>query len=366
MARSTPPQPDELELSVFGRGIGESIVLHVGDDRWIVVDSCLADDSETPAALEYFEDIGIKVSTNVVLVAASHWHDDHIRGLAGLLREASHAKFACSMALRSPEFFTLVKGREQLSFVETTTGIDEFYDILEILQDRSSSRYAVGPSQWGAAGSCVYRQEEPLRVCLTCVSPSSQSVTDGMGSIANRLMKPGGSMGKRFPNASPNEQSMAILVESQCEHALLGADLEVGRDYLRGWRAVVNSKHILPSSRSGLYKVPHHGSPNAHHDAVWDELLKDSPLAVVTAFKSGRRARPAKEDVVRLRVRSSRVYCTSSLEDKKPPRRRGIDGMIESSVRSRRLSSGRLGQVRVRCRSGEAPVVELFGDARRL
>jgi hypothetical protein len=36
----TAPAPDEVEISVFGRGFGEAICIHV-DGEWIVVDSCL-------------------------------------------------------------------------------------------------------------------------------------------------------------------------------------------------------------------------------------------------------------------------------------------------------------------------------------
>lgn len=40
-AVATPPVADELEVSVFGPGVGESVVVHLGHGDWMVVDSCL-------------------------------------------------------------------------------------------------------------------------------------------------------------------------------------------------------------------------------------------------------------------------------------------------------------------------------------
>ena len=33
-----PPAPDELEVSLFGRGVGECAVVHLGSGEWLVVD----------------------------------------------------------------------------------------------------------------------------------------------------------------------------------------------------------------------------------------------------------------------------------------------------------------------------------------
>ncbi|PXF57856.1 MAG: hypothetical protein C4B58_08625 [Deltaproteobacteria bacterium] len=35
------PSPDELEISLFGPGRGECVVAHLGNNDWLVVDSCL-------------------------------------------------------------------------------------------------------------------------------------------------------------------------------------------------------------------------------------------------------------------------------------------------------------------------------------
>ena len=46
-----PPSPDELEISLFGPGRGECVVVHLGNNDWLVVDSCLDNTSSQPVAL---------------------------------------------------------------------------------------------------------------------------------------------------------------------------------------------------------------------------------------------------------------------------------------------------------------------------
>ena len=77
------PSDDELEVSVFGPGIGECIVVHLGRHEWIIVDSCCDTDNE-PAATKYLKEIGIDTASEVKLIVASHWYDDHIRGKGGI------------------------------------------------------------------------------------------------------------------------------------------------------------------------------------------------------------------------------------------------------------------------------------------
>jgi glyoxylase-like metal-dependent hydrolase (beta-lactamase superfamily II) len=98
------PNPQEIEVSFFGPGFGESVVIHAGNDEWIVIDSCIDSDSGQPAALVYFNQIGVDPSKAVRLVLATHWHDDHIGGMAELIRQCATAEFACSAAVTRNEF----------------------------------------------------------------------------------------------------------------------------------------------------------------------------------------------------------------------------------------------------------------------
>ena len=72
--RARPPQADELELSLFGSGCGECVVVHLGANEWMIVDSCIHENGE-PVSIAYLKEMGIDVGRQVPIVVASHWHD---------------------------------------------------------------------------------------------------------------------------------------------------------------------------------------------------------------------------------------------------------------------------------------------------
>lgn len=76
-----PPASQEMEVSIFGPGFGECVVLHFGNNDWGVVDSCLHPASRLPTALHYLEALKVDVSQSVRFVTATHWHDDHMHGI---------------------------------------------------------------------------------------------------------------------------------------------------------------------------------------------------------------------------------------------------------------------------------------------
>jgi len=57
-----PPAVDELEVSVFGPGVGECVLVHFGEGEWMVVDSCLDRATSRPAALDYLTELGVDVA----------------------------------------------------------------------------------------------------------------------------------------------------------------------------------------------------------------------------------------------------------------------------------------------------------------
>src|SRR4051812_22448018 len=98
-----PPSPTELEVSLFGPGVGESIVIHLADDRWIVVDSCRDKDSSC-VPLTYLQSLGVALDAAVTDVVATHAHDDHIRGISQLLEAATGATLSVPSAATRYEF----------------------------------------------------------------------------------------------------------------------------------------------------------------------------------------------------------------------------------------------------------------------
>ena len=63
--------------------------------------------------LTYLRQLHIDPATAVRQVIATHWHDDHIRGMGRVVAACEAAEFVCSAALRQDEFLTLVAAYRQ-------------------------------------------------------------------------------------------------------------------------------------------------------------------------------------------------------------------------------------------------------------
>ena len=53
---SIAPQRDQIEVSLFGPGYGECVLLYIGDGNWVIVDSCF-DEHQEPVALAYLRNL---------------------------------------------------------------------------------------------------------------------------------------------------------------------------------------------------------------------------------------------------------------------------------------------------------------------
>lgn len=364
MTWTTPPDPDELELSLFGPGIGESVVVHLGHGNWIIVDSCL-DENARPVALGYLEAIGIDASRDVKLAVVTHWRDDHLRGIAQIVRDAESAEFTCSAGLRCPELFTLIGAHEQIRPVDENYGLDEFARVLEILSSRVSGRRPPSRHRWAAADMTLFSRQVPCDMRVTSLSPSASTITDSLHRVVRAILRPGQPI-RRIPPIEPNDLSVVLRLEVRHHGFLLGADLERGPDERRGWRAIVNSR---PKASSQAYKVAHHGSEDADFDGIWSDLLVANCHVLITPYARGRVPRPAEADIARMKSRTPNAYCTSWPVAKSPPHRMGVDSTMNEIAKTRRVIAKKPGHIRLRVPIDAAPSsasIELFNGALRI
>jgi beta-lactamase superfamily II metal-dependent hydrolase len=283
-----------------------SVSQRLGHGDWAIVDSCLSSTSRQPIAIEYLKHLGVNPATAVRLVVASHFHDDHIRGLNAIVEVSPNAKFVCSAALGVDEFFQLVEANSQVGTRESTT--QEFDGVLNLLDARARLHArAVGPD-YGLHGTILFERAGLVDSQVRAVSPSSTTVTAAHLRLAS-LLPSVASAKKPIADIGANELSLAIWLRVGKVSAILAADLERGRPG-EGWQAVVESA-VRPLGEAAVFKVAHHGSPNARHEDVWTKMLELAPVAVVTAYARGVRKRPAKADLDWLQERTSRLYVTS-------------------------------------------------------
>lgn len=85
------PNSNEFLIVVLGGpSEGESIVVHLGDNRWMIIDSGKV--GNDVMAVKYFVDNGIPFE-NVDIIVCTHWHADHVYGIGDILTKCENAKF---------------------------------------------------------------------------------------------------------------------------------------------------------------------------------------------------------------------------------------------------------------------------------
>ncbi|HPW35577.1 MAG: Metallo-beta-lactamase superfamily protein [Deltaproteobacteria bacterium ADurb.Bin135] len=352
-----PPEPDELEVSVFGPGYGESIVLHLCDDNWVIVDSCINPKVNEPAPLFYLNQLNIDLEQCVKQVIATHWHDDHIRGLGKIVKACPNAKFICSGALRNKYFTQLTiiyKDRTLLG----SSGIDEFSEVFLALQERAE--------EWKnptlAVADRILWKSSDSKSSIYALSPSDAAII--ASEIEFEQFIPSAKQPKkRLLPANLNHTAVVLLAMVQDFSILLGSDLQEVGNPVMGWSVIVDSQ-LRPQEKASFFKIPHHGSENAHHGRVWEEMLMHQPIAALTPFENGGTCLPTKKDIERICLHTNIAYSTAPVGIKhKVKRDRTVEKTILETARNIRKINVSLGQVRLRMKIGQSPKVDIFGDA---
>lgn len=343
---NNPPAHDEIELSIFGPGRGESVAVHVGLGDWMIVDSCVDQLDSTIPALEYLRRIGVDLATQVRYVVGTHAHDDHIAGLATVLETCTEATFLCSSALTHEEFFALAVVDRKVEALLRRSSYGEYRRILDIVRSRGLARPG-----WRPLRRALERLELPLPIPsdglhrkVLALTPSDEAVTRSLSALAGSVPRPGENV--RLPKADPNELAVALWIEVGRRAILLGADLPIGPMGC-GWQGVL--EWFKPEVSAEAIKVPHHGAPNAHHEGVWSDLLGAGPVAVLAPYRAGRTPRPAPPDRSRICGLTPHAYTTASSDRVPPPRSvRRTAATISQVARSVREPWGKSGHVRAR------------------
>lgn len=349
-----PPEADEFEAVAIGPGYGESIALHIGNNRWIVVDSCIAPGGKEPGILRYFEILEVDPAEAVDIVVATHWHDDHIGGIAKTLKACSRAKFCCASALKYDEFLTTVGALEDVDDpIPAGSGMREMYHVFETLAedgDGDRCRFVTADRRILKRDHCE----------LWVLSPADDEYVDFLKTVREHgttSLK----TGRRMVGPRRNDVSVALWLKAEEIVAVLGADLEK-----QGWIKVLENKE-RPKDLASLFKVPHHGSASADEPQVWKDMLVSNPLAIVTPWRLAGRQLPTQSDVRRICARTSRAYATSrpSVGDRQVGTRSGVVAQaLQDTTRSvRPVSSHSMVRARRKMGSDEKWRIKTFGDA---
>jgi beta-lactamase superfamily II metal-dependent hydrolase len=357
------PKPEEIEISLFGPGFGECIVMHIGSGRWIIIDSCIDPKTKRPAALRYLNSIDIDPSTSVKAIIASHWHDDHVRGLSEIVEACPSTPLVCSTALHDDNFMTLLELYNSSGINDS--GLREFEKTMRYLENRP------GKIIYATSDKTVLKQElnpkkEFVSCEVRCLSPLDEAVTIARKRFANHYCNPPSPAMRRMPSLEENDCSIVLKVIGKEYSFLLGSDLENNGQL--GWDAVVSKNSM--DQKSMLLKIPHHGSATGHLDAIWRDLLtEDNPYALITPFMRGKTRLPDNKDVERIKRFTNEAYITADLvKTPKKYKHSNIEEKFLTEATKQRqgihLSSGHI-RFRVDITTGKVSV-DLFNEAKKL
>lgn len=302
----TIPDDDELEVTVFGPGYGESSVIHIGENKWIIVDSCFQSGTNKPAAIEYLKNKSVDVARDVLMVVITHWHDDHIRGASETVRQCKNARVCISSAFTTDEFVRFLAAHHDQIPSRLGTGVDELSEVLSEMRGRKGNQLGgqdkrlllVDHSHLAHRGTCE----------VWSLSPSDLQLNESLAKFATLLPLAGTTKRRAVPTGK-NDNSVALWISAGSDHLILGADLEQTRNPEAGWTSVLKSTN-RPSGAVSLFKVPHHGSQNAHNGEIWTEILTKDVVAIVTPWNKSKKL-PTESDVERLASLTQNLYITA-------------------------------------------------------
>ncbi len=366
--KTARPQDDSLEIALIGPGYGESVLIHFGDGLWMVVDSCHSLIERRSAPLLYLENLGVDPAVAVRAIVISHFDDDHIRGMAELVKACPNAEIVIANALIGSDFNRLIARINGDRTRKGKTGADEINWVLDYLAgSQRRPIYATQNREIYINEFSDFSHGVPIRIHT--LSPSDAEMQNFLNWVGAEMPKSGQTY-LRLPKRKRNDVSVVLWIEAGDCSVLLGADLEEEGRSDTGWSAVLASRPGRPWQKAEVYKVAHHGSETGHHDSIWEQMLAPQPLAILAPWCNGGKTIPSLSERATLTKRTAVAFSTATGRARRSPKRSpAVDRTIRENVKSLRTAEAAPGLVRLRkalAPPGGVWSVELFDGALRL
>lgn len=335
------PQDNVFEISLFGPGTGECIVAHIGDGKWMIVDSCCLKGTKQPVALEYLKSLGVPFES-VALIVVSHFHDDHIQGITEIVKSCSNAVICISSALVKEESIAFVQAYSMPDVLDDANrpSTHELKKLIEIMDPNKRN------FKFASESMVVYRKDS---IVIHALSPSHNAHAQSLLDFAREYKDTTRTFRKIAKKLTPNLCAVALHICNGVDTILLGSDLETSNSIGLGWEAVVAST-TRPRKKASVFKVPHHGSVTGHLDSVVLGMLDSGPISIMTTMNTHHL--PGPDDLARIKAYSSSVHLTTQPLIKPPKRDRAVDEIIAKVTKKRRVCSKVMGHVQLRINNG--------------
>ena len=282
-----------IEVIIFGKGYGESILIHI-KDKWIVVDSFIEPKSRIPIALKYLRDNGYDIE-DICGIICTHWDNDHVVGISQIIEQHSEGLTIClPIVFDDNRFYQYVLFNSDGAIGSTS----EFLEVLRLIKRKKINRL------YALSGRELFQKElKDQEVCVKALSPNDKQFTVFLDSIS---IPQKGQTKKHIP-LEENKISVVTYIKTFVDSILLGGDMENSPD---GWESICS---CFFEGKSHVFKVPHHGSETGYNPVVWVTMV-EKPISIITRFNQKRL--PTPEMIKNIAKESAAVYVVGPLPEK--------------------------------------------------
>lgn len=308
MSESDPgPGDDTVEVNLFGPGLGaECTLVHLGCDRWLLVDATSEERDGEPVALTYLRSIGREPRTVVRHLVATHWHDEDVHGFSRLVQECESAAIWLTPAMRYDKLLTLAELSEPI------TGVTELAALLKVLMGEGSRGAPDRHAQFISEDRPIYRKSsEDENYEIWALSPSEEGILEGYAEVL-RLIPDRVRTDWAIPRPKTNPAGIVLLVEAGNQLILIGGSQASSEGSMSRWSRVARHWSSHAFGPSSVLKVADHGAAQSDSDVIWKALVQPNVHALLTPRFLGDREMPTIEDIDRICSRTSQVYITSA------------------------------------------------------
>jgi len=353
-----PPRNNELEICVFGPGYGESIVMHIPEIGWGIIDSCIAKvgGKFVVPPLEYLSNILSPPFPKLAFVILTHPHEDHYKGLDQVIKSyPGGIERVCRYDGNGIRELKVYMAQQKIGGRDDPPGL---YKVFQAMNAAAKS----GEAHFKNLGEMTLLFEMKsveiegyglTDIRMIALSPSAASVQKYIEMLFAANPQVGKAI-KPVRDEAHNLISVALLLQIGTLQIILGSDVENGSDNYTGWNGIIYNRDC-PDLWANLVKVAHHGSEGGCNLLAWEQhMSKSKPLAIITPFARGKVFLPRKEDIKNLKRLSHKVGLTGSvniIEDKLHRYyKRNIAKTIEHNLRSLKILElpEKIGFIRVR------------------
>lgn len=343
--------PGLLHVVIFGPGEGEAALLVFPDGTLGIVDGCREPrgaDGQGDPVHEFLA--ALPAPRRIRFVCLTHPHDDHYGGLGALIdANRDYIDELWTLPLHHDRFRSaLLRSTELLFPAETPDGPSKYSALQRLVGEVvTAARLARPGVRQLAAGTemLVERSMASARLRITACGPAQQDLAllslrseEYLSCLLNE--------NPLSPELDPNRTSGALRVQWGKTGVLLTGDLLTGNyGSASGWCGFADAL-MGDEDPIHLWNAAHHGSAEAHHDALWRH--HQAPLVIVTPFKRASGSQPPRPEQIALLAQTACVIITSEpawLAEKDPRYPRRLVPSASTGTTGVRSRSGGLSHV---------------------